>query len=291
MVAACVKAEVQFSLVLTKNAAVNRAIAAIPADAWTPVRYPGAVADPDTGEFTSDAEVAQVPFTAFASTRTPVTARLVVRRVRDANHQDPLFPVWRHHPFFTNSSEDTVTADLTHRKHAIIETVFADLIDGPLAHLPSGLFASNAAWTVCAMMTHNLLRAAGTLASPTHARVRGATLRRHLIHVPARLARPQRRALIHLPPTGPGNSHGKPSGTECCLSPHPGRHNRQPPATGPTERPRRSWQTSRTYTSPIRQRQPAAREDHPGKPPQPLHGSRLNPNLQKMQVHIHRKDT
>ncbi len=199
VVAACVKAEVQFSLVLTKNAAVNRAIAAIPADAWTPVRYPGAVADPDTGELTSDAEVAEVPFTAFASTRTPVTARLVVRRVRDANHQDPLFPVWRHHPFFTNSSEDTVTADLTHRKHAIIETVFADLIDGPLAHLPSGLFASNAAWTVCAMMTHNLLRAAGTLASPTHARVRGATLRRHLIHVPARLARPQRRAVIHLP--------------------------------------------------------------------------------------------
>ena len=33
------------------------------------------------------------------------------RAVRDANSQDPLFPVWRHHPFFTNSDEGTVTAD------------------------------------------------------------------------------------------------------------------------------------------------------------------------------------
>ncbi len=61
------------------------------------MRYPGEVADRDTGELTSDAAV---PFTAFASTRTPVTACLVVRRVRDANHQDPLFPVWRHQPYF-----------------------------------------------------------------------------------------------------------------------------------------------------------------------------------------------
>jgi hypothetical protein len=30
----------------------------------------------------------------------------------------------------------TPEADITHRKHAIVETIFADLIDGPLAHLP-----------------------------------------------------------------------------------------------------------------------------------------------------------
>jgi SAM-dependent methyltransferase len=34
--------------------------------------------------------------------------------------------------------------------HAIIETVFSDLIDGPLAHLPSGRFAANCAWVICA---------------------------------------------------------------------------------------------------------------------------------------------
>lgn len=199
MVAACVTAGARFSVVLPKNPAVSRAIAGIGDDAWTPVRYPGAVVDPDTGELISDAEVAEVTFTAFESTATPVTARLVVRRVRDRSHQDPLFPVWRHHPFFTDSTDDTAAADITHRGHAIIETVFADLIDGPLAHLPSGSFAANAAWTLCAAITHNLLRAAGTLTSQRHARVRGATFRRQIITVPARLTRPQRRAVLHLP--------------------------------------------------------------------------------------------
>ena len=199
VVDACVKAKVHFSVVLTKNKAVSRAIATIDEDAWTPVRYPGAVTDPDTGALISDAEVAEVTFTAFATTPAPVTARLVVRRVRDQARQDELFPVWRYHPFFTNSTEPTVQADLTHRRHAIIETTFADLIDGPLAHLPSGRFAANSAWAICAAITHNLLRAAATLASTTHAVARGATLRRHLVSVPGRLARPQRRPVLHLP--------------------------------------------------------------------------------------------
>ncbi len=160
------KAGVQFSLVLAKNRAVARAIAAIPEGAWQPVHYPGAVIDPDTGELISDAEVAETSFTAFASTPHPVTARLVVRRVRDRAKAAALFPVWRHHPFLTNSEEPTASADITHRRHAIIETVFADLIDGPLAHLPSGRFAANSAWAICAAITHNLLRAAGTLAGP-----------------------------------------------------------------------------------------------------------------------------
>jgi hypothetical protein len=199
VVRACVKAGVRFSVVLTKNRAVTRAIGAISEDAWTPVTYPGAVVDPDTGELISDAEVAEIEFTAFGSTDHPVTARLVVRRVRDQNKLDELFPVWRHHPFFTNSTEPTVEADLTHRRHAVIETVFADLIDGPLAHLPSSRFAANSAWAICAMITHNLLRAAGTLSSDRLAVARGATLRRQIVNVPARLARPQRRHILHLP--------------------------------------------------------------------------------------------
>jgi hypothetical protein len=199
VVAACLKAGVRFSVVLPKNPAVLRAIASIPEDAWTPVRYPGAVLDPDTGELISDAEVAEITFTAFATTEQPVTARLVVRRVRDQAKLEELFPAWRYHPFFTNSTEPTVEADLTHRGHAVIETVFADLIDGPLAHMPSGRFASNSAWAVCAMITHNLLRASGTLSSGRLAVARGATIRRQIIHVPARLARPQRRPVLHLP--------------------------------------------------------------------------------------------
>jgi hypothetical protein len=199
VVAACVKAKVWFSVVLTKSRPVNAAIATIADDAWVPVRYPGAVVDPDTGELISDAEVAEVEFPAFASTKHPVTARLIVRRVRDKAKPDELFDVWRYHPFFTNTTEPTVEADLTHRRHAIVETVFADLIDGPLAHLPSGRFNANSAWALCAMITHNLLRAAGTLTSPSHAVARGATLRRQIVNVPARIARPQRRRVLHLP--------------------------------------------------------------------------------------------
>jgi hypothetical protein len=199
VVTACLRAGVQFSFVLTKNPAVTRAIDAIPEDAWTPVTYPGAVVDPDTGELISDAEVAETEFTAFASTEHPVTARLIVRRVRDQNRLEELFPVWRHHPFFTNSDEPTVEADLTHRRHAIIETVFADLVDGPMAHMPSGRFAANSAWAICAMISHNLLRAAGTLGADQLAVARGATLRRQIVNVPARLARPQRRPVLHLP--------------------------------------------------------------------------------------------
>ena len=56
-----------------------------------PVRYPGAVEDPDTGMWISDAEVAEISYTAFASTKDAITARLMVRRVKDARHSDALF--------------------------------------------------------------------------------------------------------------------------------------------------------------------------------------------------------
>ena len=107
VVAACRRAGARFSLVLTKNRTVAAAIDAIDEDAWTPVKYPGAVRDPDTGAWISDAEVAEIGFTAFASTPHAVTARLIVRRVKDARYRDALFPVWRYHPFFTNTDEAT----------------------------------------------------------------------------------------------------------------------------------------------------------------------------------------
>src|SRR4051794_9196172 len=203
VVRACRRGNAEFSLVMTKNRAIARAIDSIPDTAWTPVRYPGAVQDPDTGAWISDAEVAEVTYTAFAATKDRTTARLVVRRVKDARHPDALFPVWRYHPFFTNSTLPTAQADIVHRRHAIIETVFADLIDGPLAHLPSGHFGANSACALCAAIAHNLLHAAGTLADRPHTRARGATLRRQLISVPARLARPARAPVLHLPSQWP----------------------------------------------------------------------------------------
>jgi hypothetical protein len=200
VVAAVVKTGARFSFAIAGNPAVDAAIGGIADEAYTPVPYPGGVVDPDTGQLISDAEVAEVAFTAFAGTRHEITGRLVVRRVRDANTQHPLFPVWRHHPFFTNNTEPVAQADITHRRHAICETVWSDLIDRPWAHQPSGRFAANAAWTILAAITHNLLRAAGTLiGARRYALARGATLRTHLINVAARLARPQRRPVLHLP--------------------------------------------------------------------------------------------
>jgi hypothetical protein len=71
-----------------------------------------------------------------------VTARLIVRRIPDLNKstvdaQGELFPVWRYHAAFTDSPFVLVQAEEQHRGHAVIEQVFAELIDGPLAHLPS----------------------------------------------------------------------------------------------------------------------------------------------------------
>jgi Transposase DDE domain group 1 len=207
VVRACLRGGAQFSLVMTRNTAIEKAIAAIDEHAWTPVSYPGAVQDPDTGAWISAAEVAEIPYTAFASTPDRITARLIVRRVKDARYRDALFPMWRYHPFFTNTDAPVEQADITHRQHAIIETVFADLIDGPLAHLPSGRFGANSAWILCAAIAHNLLRATGVLAGDQHTRARGSTLRRRIINIPARLARPQRRPILHLPNHWPWSRH------------------------------------------------------------------------------------
>jgi Transposase DDE domain group 1 len=200
VIAAVVKAAATFSFAIARNSCVDAAIASIPDDAFVPVQHPGAVTDPNTGELISDAQVSEVAYTAFAEKKYKITGRLVVRRVLDANTQDPLFPRWRYHPFFTNNTEPVDQADITHRAHAICETFWSDLIDGPWAHQPSGSIAANAAWNILAAICHNLLRAAGTLTATTRYTVaRGATLRKHLINLPARLARPQRRPVQHLP--------------------------------------------------------------------------------------------
>jgi hypothetical protein len=185
---------------------VKAAIAAIPDTAWTPIRYPRAVWDDQLRRWVSDAEVAEVPYTAFTSRRgRAVAARLIVRRVKDLNRkaaagQDELFTIWRYHAVFTDSPFATLQAEGHHRGHAQVEQVFADLADGPLAHLPSGSFPANAAWLACAAIAHNLLRAAGSLASLAYARARAATLRRDLIGVAARIARHGRGQItLHLP--------------------------------------------------------------------------------------------
>jgi hypothetical protein len=147
-----------------------------------------------------------VPYTAFASKKgQAITARLIVRRVRDLNRkaaagQDELFACWRYHAVLTDSPFEVTQAQGQHRDHAVIEQIFADWSDGPLAHLPSGHFPANAAWLTCAAICHNLTRAAGALAGPFHAAARGATIRSHLVSVAARIARHGRGHItLHLP--------------------------------------------------------------------------------------------
>jgi hypothetical protein len=206
------RAGARFSVTARQDVAVKRAIAAISDDAWRTIRYPRAVFDEQLRQWVSDAQVAEVPFTAFASRgkKHAVTARLIVRRVRDQNPdhvtadaQGELFPAWRHHAVFRDSPLPMLDAEADHRRHAIIEQVIADLKNGPLAHLPSGRFNANGAWLALAAMAFNLTRAAGSLASRFHAKATTATIRRHLINVPARPVRSARRVHLHLPANWP----------------------------------------------------------------------------------------
>jgi hypothetical protein len=149
----------------------------------------------------SDAEVAESGYTAFASKKgQAVTARLIVRRVRDLNEQaaagqDELFPAWRCHASSPTRPLKMLQSERHHRDHATVEQVFADLTSGPPAHLP-GFFAANAAWLPTAAMAHNLLRAVGVLASLPFTKAKTATIRCDLIAVVARTAQHGRSRII-----------------------------------------------------------------------------------------------
>ena len=145
------------SLTVRMDPAVKKAITTIDENAWTTIEYTDAILDETTGTWISRAEVAEVPFTAFASAKRSerVAGRLVVRRIPDLNAErnkaageDTLFDTWRFHALVTTADPkilDTVTADATHRHHAVIEQVHADLKSSALAHLPSAAFNANAA--------------------------------------------------------------------------------------------------------------------------------------------------
>ncbi|MDX6214653.1 MAG: hypothetical protein QOG99_237 [Frankiales bacterium] len=216
-IGAAVRAGAQVSVTVRMTPNIKAAIASIAEDAWTAIEYTDAIRDEQTGELISRAEVAEVAFTAFASAKRAdqVPGRLVVRRIPDFNapanpDQASLFELWRFHAFFTTTDPeklDTVAADKTHRGHAIIEQVHADLKNSALAHLPSGKFMANSAWLVLAVMAFNLTRAAGTLAGGRFSHATTGTIRRTLISVPARVASSARRLTLHLPQGWPWQTH------------------------------------------------------------------------------------
>ena len=66
-----------------------------------------------------------------------MTARLIVGRVRDLAKTDEPFPVWRHHPFFTNCVKPTRGTDIAHRRHGIIETRLWQQVSTPGSSPPA----------------------------------------------------------------------------------------------------------------------------------------------------------
>ena len=221
VIAAARRAMVRFSITARMNPAVTAAIGRIEEADYTPITYPNAVWDDDEQRLISDAEIAEITYTAFTSRRTAdhIEGRLIVRRVKRLNptaikpnttkskqgaaEQQELFSLYRYHAVFSDSPLTLVQAEKTHRGHAVIEQVHADLKNGPLAHLPSGSFQANSAWLVMAAIAFNLTRAAGCLASAFHARATTGTIRAQLINVPARLARSARKLILHLPTNWP----------------------------------------------------------------------------------------
>jgi len=234
VIAAARRAMVRFSITARMNPAVTAAITGISEDDWTPIRYPNAVWDDTEQRLISDAEIAEIPYTAFTSRRKVdhIEGRLIVRRVKRLNpttikpkptsattkatkatkatkvkdsapEQQELFSLYRYHAVFSDSPLILTQAEKTHRGHAIIEQVHADLKHGPLAQLPSGSFQANSAWLVMAAIAFNLTRATGCLASAFHARATTGTIRAQLINVPARLAHSARTLRLHLPTNWP----------------------------------------------------------------------------------------
>jgi Transposase DDE domain group 1 len=173
---------VRYSITVRQTKTVRAAIAAIPEQAWTQIAY-----TPD-----GVAQVAETPYRGD---------RLIVRRVRNLDDQQQLFPTWRYHAFVTNRVGTMLELDADHRRHAVCELAIRDLKAGAgLVHLPSGQFAANAAWLGAATLAHNLIRWTATLGLGVGDQQTVAkTLRRTLLALPGRLTRSARRWRLHLP--------------------------------------------------------------------------------------------
>ena len=191
VVDACRHADVRFSITVRLHMALHNTIAAIPADAWTPIPY-----------FLDGADVAETTYRAFGKHQPEL--RLIVRRVRPTpGTQLALFVEFSYHAFITDRTGATLELEADHRRHAEIENTIRDLKYGVgLNHLPSGRFGANAAWLALNVIAHNLSRWTGRigLGEPliTH-----KTLRRRYFRISGRITRSARRATLHLPQRWP----------------------------------------------------------------------------------------
>jgi hypothetical protein len=173
---------VRYSVTVRQTKTVRAAIAAIREVDWVQIPYvPGGLAQVTETRYRGD--------------------RLVVRRVRNLDDQQQLFPTWRYHAFVTNRVGTATWLDADHRRHAVCELAIRDLKAGAgLAHLPSGQFNANAAWLLAATLAHNLLRWTAAIGLGTrNEQIVAKTLRRTLLALPGRLTRSARRWRLRLP--------------------------------------------------------------------------------------------
>lgn len=174
----------QYSIGVRMIKTVRATVETIDEDAWQRIDYP------QGGE-------AQIAETTYGE------RRLIVRRTRLLGAQAELWPDWRHFVFITNRTETLAVVEAEHREHAVVEQVIADLKDQALAHFPSGQFNANGAWTVLAVLAHNLLRWTQLLGLPDTTIRAARTLRRWLLSIPGRLTRHARGWTLHLPARWP----------------------------------------------------------------------------------------
>jgi Transposase DDE domain group 1 len=206
VISAIRSAGTRFSVTVPMNSSIRAAIAAIPGHAWTPIRYPRAIWDDQLHCWVSDAEVAETGYTAFTSKKSQaVTARLIVRRVRDQNSkaaqgQDELFCIWRYHAVFTDSP---VELSRPRASTATTRSWSRPSRTGTTGRLPTchPAFSPRTPPGWSSPPWHRIWYARpGRWPAPLHARARAATIRRDLIAVAARTARHGRGTLtLHLP--------------------------------------------------------------------------------------------
>ncbi len=199
VLATAAKFDVRFSITVRQDKRIRAAIAAIDESTWQPIPY--WLSTPEV----SGADIAETPFTVFASDRRHARdVRLVVRRVRPTpGSQLALFTPWDYHAFITDRTLPLAELEADHRRHAVVEQSIAELKSAGLAHLPSGNFMANAAWLALTVMAHNLGRAVAILVGDDLQKATAATLRRKVFTMPGRLVISGRRRHLRLPANWP----------------------------------------------------------------------------------------
>lgn len=228
---------VEYSVGWPVDKRTGRAIAALPADGWTPMLaadgLPGtpATLDTESGPNTVG-EVADITDLSPHLGTWPPGHRVFARRVKPLRDTTPK-PLpgieqleldlyqdtagWRYEAFATNSpppqpgeDPDEVTAwlDARHRVHARVEDHFRVGNDTGADRLPSQHFAVNAAWHRAQAIACDLiawLRLLGC--DDTLAQAEPRTLQYRIFHTPATLTRGGRRRRLNFPPHWPWTPH------------------------------------------------------------------------------------